>query len=75
MLQMPVVCQCYPNTEPCFAGIIMYADNKGCGDTQDVCKVDNESLPQSCFVEGGTIVDFPNESCLTNPDNKGMCSA
>jgi hypothetical protein len=65
--------QCYPDTEPCYPGMIRYPDSytrEGCGNVEDVCKKYNMSLTESCFVEGRTIVDFPNTTCLTNPDQK-----
>lgn len=66
--------QCYPDTKPCWPGMIRYPDrhvgSEVCGYVEDVCKKYNASLTESCFVEGRTIVDFPNTTCLTNPDQK-----
>jgi hypothetical protein len=64
--------QCYPDTEPCSPGMIRYPERYGreaCGSIEDVCRQYNASLKESCFVEGRTIVNFPNTSCLTNPDS------
>jgi hypothetical protein len=64
--------QCYPDTEPCYPGMIRYPERhtrEACGYVQDVCEKYNMSLPESCFVEGRSIVNFPSVNCLTNPDN------
>jgi hypothetical protein len=65
--------QCYPDTEPCFPGMIRYPTDRAavveaCGDVEDICKKYNMSLTESCFVDGRSIVDFPTEMCLVNPD-------
>jgi len=63
--------QCYPDTKPCFPGMIRYPAKhpaEACGDVEDVCKKYNMSLTESCFVDGRSIVDFPTEMCLVNPD-------
>jgi hypothetical protein len=65
--------QCYPDTKPCFPGMIRYPERgiapEACGYVEDVCKEYNMSLPESCFVDGRSIVNFPDVRCLTNPDN------
>jgi hypothetical protein len=64
--------QCYPDTEPCHPGSIRYPDKhteEACGRVQDVCKKYNMSLSESCFVDGRTIINFPDGTCLTNPDH------
>jgi hypothetical protein len=40
-----------------------------CGDTEDVCKKYNMSLPESCIVDGRSIIDFPTADCLIYPDH------
>lgn len=41
---------------------------EACGSIEDVCKKYNASLTESCFVEGRSIIDFPDFRCLNNPD-------
>ena len=67
--------QCYPDTKPCWPGMIRYPSDRAapaveaCGDTEDVCKKYNMSLPESCIVDGRSIIDFPTADCLIYPDH------
>jgi hypothetical protein len=66
--------QCYPDTEPCYPGQIRYPSDRvggkgeACGQTEDICKKYNQTLPESCFIEGRSIVGFPTSHCISNPD-------
>jgi hypothetical protein len=62
--------QCYPDTDPCYPGVIRYpsAEKEACGQTEDICKKYNASLPESCIIEGRPIQDFPTSNCISNPD-------
>jgi hypothetical protein len=59
--------QCYPDTEPCWPGQIRYPDFAVCGDEEYVCEKHNLT---GCMVNGRSIVNLPNEYCLTGPDNE-----
>jgi hypothetical protein len=59
--------QCYPDTEPCYPGMIRYPVG-GCGSVVEVCEEHNMTLPESCIVEGRTIINFPDIQCITSPD-------
>jgi hypothetical protein len=59
--------QCYPDSEPCYPGMVRYPDFTACGYEEYVCEKHNLT---SCTVDGRSLVNFPNEDCLTQPDNK-----
>jgi hypothetical protein len=47
--------------------MIRYPDFPACGDEEYICEQHNLT---SCTVDGRSLVNFPNEYCLTQPDNK-----
>jgi hypothetical protein len=39
-----------------------------CRTVENVCEKYNMSLPESCLVEGRTVINFADTQCLTYPD-------
>ena len=60
--------QCYPDTEPCYPGQVRNQsdpDDQGCDDEDHICENKNVT---GCVINGRNLADFPDEYCLTNPD-------
>jgi len=58
--------QCYPDTEPCYPGQIINPRSTNCADTEDVCE---NNVMTGCTIDGIMIWDYPDEYCLTSPNN------
>lgn len=63
--------QCYPNTEPCYPGQIMHPETLNCGEEKRLCEEFNMT---GCLVEGRMLGTFPDEYCLTRPDNENCAT-
>ena len=57
--------QCYPDTEPCYPGDIRVPDYPTCGHEERVCEEYNIT---GCTIDGIMLEDYPDEYCLTSPD-------
>ena len=60
--------QCYPDTEPCYPGQVRNQsdpDDKNCEDIEHPCENKNVT---GCVINGRNVTDFPDEYCLTSPD-------
>ena len=61
--------QCYPDTEPCWPGQLRNQsdpdDPSGCEDIAHICENRNVT---GCVINGRNLTDFPDEYCLTSPD-------
>ena len=50
-----------------YPGQIKKPDYPSCGDEEDVCE---NYVMTGCTINGIMIEDYPNEYCLTSPDNE-----